>query len=65
MALIRFVFWGSIFVACTFAFTVVFEHGPMNFMEDAKKEKIRLTELFGKKVDRKADGSDKLTPALH
>ena len=65
MALIRFAFWGSLFVLSTFAFTVLFEHGPMNFFEDAKKEKEALSGMFGKKVERKTDGSDKLTPPLH
>lgn len=65
MALIRFAFWGTLFVLSTFAFTVLFEHGPMNFIEDAKKEKGRLMLLIGEKPERKADGSDKLTPPLH
>ncbi len=65
MALIRFAFWGTLFVLSTFAFTVLFEHGPMSFFEDAKKEKETLAGMMGKKVERKADGSDKLTPPLH
>jgi hypothetical protein len=65
MALLRFAFWGTLFLLCTFAWTVLFEHGPMNYFEDAKQEKTRLMELFGKKVDRKKDGSDSLTPPLH
>ena len=65
MALLRFAFWGTLFVLSTFAFTVLFEHGPMNFFEDAKKEKETLASMMGKKVERKADGSDKLTPPLH
>ena len=59
MALIRFAFWGSLFILATFAFTVLFEHGPSNYFESAKKEKDTLSELFGKKVERKGDGSDK------
>lgn len=59
MALIRFTFWGSLFVLATFAFTVLFEHGPSNYFESAKKEKDTLSALFGKKVERKGDGSDK------
>ena len=65
MALIRFAFWGSLFVLSTFAFTVLFEHGPMNYFENSKKEYETLTAMMGKKVDRKGDSSDKLTPALH
>lgn len=59
MALIRFTFWGSLFVLATFGFTVLFEHGPSDYFANAKKEKDTLSELFGKKVERKADGSDK------
>jgi hypothetical protein len=65
MALIRFAFWGSLFVLSTFAFTVLFEHGPMDYFANAKKEKETLMGMMGKKVERKADGSDKLTPPLH
>jgi len=59
MALIRIAFWGSLFVIATFGFTVLFEHGPSNYFESAKKEKDALSHLFGKKVERKGDGSDK------
>ena len=65
MALLRFAFWGALFVLSAFAFTVLFEHGPMNYFEDAKKEKETLMGMMGKKVERKTDSSDKLTPPLH
>jgi hypothetical protein len=65
MALIRFLFWATIFVASAFAFTVLFEHGPTNFVDNAKKEKEALVAMFGKKIDRKKDESDKLTPPIH
>ena len=65
MALLRFAFWGTLFGLSTFAFTVLFEHGPMDFFESAKKEKETLTGMMGKKVERKGDASDKLTPPLH
>jgi hypothetical protein len=64
MALIRFLFWTTIFLASAFAFTVLFEHGPTNFVENAKAEKEALTGMFGKKIDRKKDDSDKLTPPI-
>lgn len=60
MALIRIAFWGTLFVLSTFAFTVLFEHGPANYFENAKKEKATLSAMFGKKPDRKSDTSDKL-----
>lgn len=65
MALLRFAFWGTLFVLSTFAFTVLFEHGPMNYFDNAKKEKETLLSMFGKKMERKTDVSDKLTPPLH
>ena len=65
MALLRFAFWGTLFVLSTFAFTVLFEHGPMNFFEDAKKEKETLAGMMGKKLKPKGDASDGLTPPLH
>ncbi len=65
MALIRFLFWATIFLASAFVFTVLFEHGPTNFMENAKKERVALEALFGKKIERKPDESDKLTPPIH
>ncbi len=44
----------------TFAFTVLFEHGPVDYFASAKMEKDTLSELFGKKVERKGDGSHNL-----
>lgn len=38
MALIRSLFWLAIFLASTFAFTVIFEHGVSNFSANAEKE---------------------------
>ena len=60
MALLRTVFWFALFIAATFVFTVIFEHGPMNFREDAAKEYESLTKLFRADVKRQKDGSDKL-----
>ncbi len=60
MGLIRSLFWFVIFLAATFAFTVLFEHGPANFAANAEKEFQTLQTLYGKKVDRKKDESDRL-----
>jgi hypothetical protein len=65
MSLIRFLFWATIFLGSTFVFTVLFEHGPLKFAENAKKEKEALSAMFGKTIERKKDESDKLTPPLH
>jgi hypothetical protein len=64
MALIRFLFWTAVFIAATFGFTVLFEHGPTNYPENARKEAATLQKMFATKVEKKKDESDKLTPPL-
>lgn len=64
MALIRNIFWFAIFLASTFAFTVLFEHGPTDFANNAKKEADTLKAMAGVKPERQKDGSDRLTPPL-
>ncbi len=49
MALIRNIFWLTFFLAATFAFIVVFEHGTSNFAENAKKEVGQIQIVFGMK----------------
>ena len=66
MALFRTLFWTAIFIASTFAFTVLFEHGPTNFAQNARKEADILRAMASSKpVQRQKDGSDKLTPPIH
>jgi len=65
MALIRTLFWTAVFLGATFFFTVLFEHGPGNLSENAKKEAEAIQALVGKKVEKRKDDSDKLTPPLH
>ena len=60
MNLIRNLFWFAVFLAATFAFTVLFEHGPVNFGDNANKEMESLTKLFNTKIEKKTDESDKL-----
>jgi hypothetical protein len=60
MGLLRSLFWFAVFAAATFAFTVLFEHGPSNFSENAKKEFDSLSKLVGGKPERKKDQSDQL-----
>jgi hypothetical protein len=62
MALIRNIFWLAIFVGATFAFTVLFEYGPTNFVPNAKKEYEVLKAMVGVKAPRAKDNSDKLPP---
>lgn len=60
MGLIRSLFWFAVFIGATFAFTVLFEHGPSNFPENAKKEYETISKLYGNKIEKKKDGSDTL-----
>lgn len=62
LALIRSLFWAAIFVGSTFAFTVLFEHGPTDFVQNAKKEAAVLKAMASTKPARKKDESDKLPP---
>ena len=50
MGLIRNIFWIAFFAAATFAFIVLFEHGPTNFADNAKKEATQLQVIFGVKA---------------
>lgn len=59
MATIRSLFWFVIFLASTFVFTVVFEHGFTDFKANAKKE-FELLKSYVKKPERKPDDSDKV-----
>jgi len=60
MALIRSIFWFTLFIAATFAFTVIFEHGFINFGANAEKEYKLLSGYVTGKVKRPIDTSDKV-----
>jgi hypothetical protein len=47
MAFIRSIFWFVLFVASTFCFIVIFEHGFSNFGDNSKKEVQSLKTVFG------------------
>ena len=47
MALIRSIFWFALFVASTFCFIVVFEHGFTNFSGNAQKEFESVKTMVG------------------
>ena len=49
MGLIRNIFWVVFFLAATFTFTVLFEHGFSNFAANAKKEAELMPVIFGMK----------------
>ena len=61
MGLIRLIFWAAIFLASTFAFTVLFEHGTSNYVENAQKEWKSLKSLYSAKVERKQDASETIS----
>lgn len=60
MASLRSLFWFALFLVCTFAFTVLFEHGPSNFSDNAKKEYDYLSQMVATKPQKKKDESDKI-----
>jgi hypothetical protein len=62
MALLRSIFWFALFIAATFCFTVIFEHGFENFSANAEKEYRLLSGYVTGKVKRPIDTSDKVTP---
>ncbi len=47
MSLIRAIFWIALFLASTFCFIVIFEHGFSNFGENSKKEIKSLKTILG------------------
>jgi hypothetical protein len=42
MALLRGLFWFSLFLVLTFCFVVLFEYGPRDFAKGAQKEYARM-----------------------
>ena len=58
MGLIRFIFWFAVFVAATFAWIVLFEHGFSNFREGAKIEFEKVKQISP--LEKKTDNSDKI-----
>jgi hypothetical protein len=60
MATLRSLFWFTLFLASTFAFTVLFEHGTSDFQKNAKKEFDYLSQMFGAKPAKKSDESEKI-----
>lgn len=60
MGLIRTLFWFAVFVISTFAFTVLFEHGPNNFMANAQREFDSIKKFYDQKIERKGDQSDEI-----
>jgi hypothetical protein len=59
MPILRKLFWIALFLASTFCFIVLFEHGPQNFAQNCQVELQNMQKLFNKKIERKGDESDK------
>ncbi|MEQ1853437.1 MAG: hypothetical protein ABMA01_17810 [Chthoniobacteraceae bacterium] len=57
MALIRSAFWFILFVASTFCFIVIFEHGFSNFGENSRREVESLKTVFGIGPKKSADNA--------
>lgn len=53
MGLLRMLFWVALFLASTFAFTVLFEHGTTNYMQNVEKEFDGMKKLYQQKTDAK------------
>ncbi len=54
MALLRGIFWFGLFIALTFCFIVLFEHGPQNFVNGAQKEYSRIKSFVVKQTQETA-----------
>jgi hypothetical protein len=64
MATLRSLFWFALFLAATFTFTVLFEHGTSDFQANSKKEFDYLSEMIGAKQAKKKDESGKVGGAV-
>jgi hypothetical protein len=47
MSIIRAIFWIALFLASTFCFLVIFDHGFTNFGDNSKKELAYLQKVLG------------------
>ena len=60
MAIIRKLFFLALFLASTFCFVVLFEHGTTNYVQSCQVEFEKWKGLVTSKVERKKDQSDKI-----
>jgi hypothetical protein len=51
MALLRGIFWFGLFLILTFCFVVLFDYGPRDFANGAKKEYARVKSLVIKRTE--------------
>jgi hypothetical protein len=59
MGLLRALFWIMLFLVSTFAFTVLFEHGPGNYASNAQKEWQSMLSFYHAKVGDQPAGGEK------
>ena len=59
MRLIRMLFWVALFLVSTFAFTVLFQYGPSNYVANAQREWDSLMSFYQTKVGGKAPEAPK------
>jgi hypothetical protein len=59
MALLRKIFWLALFAASTFGFLVLFDHGTVNYVENAKADFQKFRKMVSSQIVRKKDESDK------
>ncbi len=59
MGLLRLLFWLFVFLGATFAFTVLFEHGPSHFVENARREWSDLQKLYNTALAGKQSPNEK------
>ncbi len=55
MSIIRAIFWIALFLASTFSFLVIFDHGFSNFFENCQKEMTYLKHVMGMDEAKKKD----------
>ncbi len=51
MVLLRGLFWLVLFIVLTFCFVVLFEHGPKDFVNGARKEYRRIRSFVAKQTE--------------
>jgi hypothetical protein len=51
MALLRGLFWITLFIVLTFCFVVLFEYGPHDFSDGVQKEYVRVKSFVVKQTE--------------
>jgi hypothetical protein len=59
MALIRKLFWVSLFILSTMGFVVLFDHGTVDYVKNFKADFNQLVTLVKSQIPHKKDEGDK------